>query len=124
VGFDAVSFQMFDGSNIEQVEVVGDWLTDTMTMILPTKERETQCPVEFLAVNSLDPALPQFFDGFIGLAPIYNDPSSKDTNFMYQLKQQGLIDHLVFSVYLKPNSEETSFIKFGSMDADAIVPGG
>jgi hypothetical protein len=39
------------------------------------------------------------YNGYLGLAP-YTGYLGKKYNFMYQLKEQGLIDHIVFSIYV------------------------
>tara|TARA_B110000305_G_C18820265_1_gene351012 strand:+ start:79 stop:288 length:210 start_codon:yes stop_codon:yes gene_type:complete len=43
-----------------------------------------------------------------------------EKNFMWQLKDQGIIDHMVFSFYI---DGDDSFVKFGSYDPLGVKPG-
>jgi hypothetical protein len=59
------------------------------------------------------------YSGFIGFEPYTKDESRKQENFMWQLRDKGLIEHLTVAFYLTPNdyqNEIKSVIKFGSMD--------
>lgn len=60
-------------------------------------------------------------DGFMGLAPYTSLPDQKERNFMYQLKQNGYIDHIVFSAYLSMGYGNTTHIKFGAFDEEGLV---
>jgi len=46
-------------------------------------------------------------------------------NFVWQLKNKGLIDHMVVAVYAEVDIDATdaSIIKFGSWDQYACMPG-
>jgi len=59
-------------------------------------------------------------DGFIGLAPYFANTLGPERNFMYQLKNNGHIDNMIFSVYLKMKEGKTTHIKFGGYDAEGI----
>jgi len=56
---------------------------------------------KFLAVNNEAPALNQIWDGIVGIAPYSSKLEYKEQNFMYGLKNSGLIDHNVASFYIK-----------------------
>jgi hypothetical protein len=43
-----------------------------------------------------------------------------EKNFIWQLKNQGKIDHMVVSFY---TDQDSSFVKFGSWDPLGIKPG-
>lgn len=80
-------------------------------------------------IESYEPYTSQF-DGLLGLRP-YTERTKEwwDYNFMYQLKQKGLIDHMVFSVFAevadsKNKNAESSSIKFGSWDQEACLDTG
>ena len=70
--------------------------------------------------------------GYLGLLPYSgitdgnNQPttveSEKETNFMYKLKADGKIDHLVFSLFVDGINGNYSSIKFGSYDKSGIAP--
>lgn len=66
------------------------------------------------------------YSGYIGIAPWTANEKEKEYNFMWQLKQAGLIDHLTMSFYIhledSPNKYASS-IKFGSFDVDSISSG-
>jgi len=67
------------------------------------------------------------YSGYIGIAPWTANPDEKEKNFMWQLKQAGLIDHMTVSFFVHlddamyPNSPST--IKFGSWDPINIKNG-
>ena len=61
------------------------------------------------------------YAGFLGLAPIQSDPSNREKNFMFQLKDAGFIDYLSFSLYTKNSNHAHSTIKFGGYDYQGIA---
>ena len=77
---------------------------------------------QFLAVDNVDMDV-KFDDhqGSIGLAPYSADLDDIEANFLWQLKNQGIIDHMVASFYL---DDDESFIKFGSYDPLGLKPSG
>lgn len=60
------------------------------------------------------------FSGYLGIAPWTADPDNKERNFLWQLRNQGMVDHMTISFFVHlddnkyPNSGST--IKFGSWD--------
>lgn len=62
------------------------------------------------------------YSGFIGYAPFKE--SSKEKNFMWQLKNKGLIDHMTVSFYMEDDDKDTenakSIIKFGGIDKEGL----
>jgi len=42
---------------------------------------------------------------------------------MFQLKEQGKIDHLIAGIFMTDNNGNSSNIKFGGWDQSAIAPG-
>ena len=77
---------------------------------------------EFLAVDDVSEEI-KFDDhsGLIGLAPYSADLENMESNFLWQLKNQGVIDHMVTSFYI---DDDESFIKFGSYDPLGLKPNG
>jgi hypothetical protein len=75
-----------------------------------------------LAIKTMDPSFNQYWDGMIGLAP-WNTllGGDKTRNFMTGLKENGIIDHMVVSIYIREHSGNSSHIKFGSYDPHAHV---
>ena len=63
------------------------------------------------------------YDGYLGLAPIYNTQAPQKSNFLLQLKEQGKIDHLIVGIYMTNNAGNSSNIKFGGWDQSAITWG-
>ena len=63
------------------------------------------------------------FSGYIGIAPWSSEDPNGQDNFLYQLKNQGLIDHMTVSFYVSDkNRADKSTIKFGSYDEIALHP--
>jgi hypothetical protein len=62
-------------------------------------------------------------DGFLGLAPYNKATAETDRSFLYQLKKNKYIDHIIFSVYLKMEYGNTTHIKFGGYDDEGIIGG-
>ena len=87
--------------------------------------------MEFLAVSQIIDAVQgtdyDFYDieagGLLGLAPYYLYPLYKERNFLWNLKQLGVIDHMTFSIYLRPEAGNSSCIKFGSFDTEGLTEG-
>jgi len=70
--------------------------------------------------NSKYPSFETGYSGFLGIQPFTKDDSRKEENFMWQLREMKLIDHLTVSFYIvnddKNFDKVHSIIKFGSMD--------
>lgn len=62
-------------------------------------------------------------DGFVGLAPYVKETAVIDRSFLYQLKENKYIDHIIFAVYLKMEYGNTTHIKFGGYDQEGIIGG-
>jgi hypothetical protein len=60
--------------------------------------------------------------GVLGLAPPL-DQDGESRHFLYQLKEKGVIEHLVFSIFVESYVNGTSDIKFGSYDTERIEEG-
>lgn len=64
------------------------------------------------------------YSGFIGIQPYTFDETRKEENFMWQLKNQGLIDHLTVAFYSVSDDKDTenskSIIRFGGMDKEGL----
>lgn len=63
------------------------------------------------------------FNGFIGIAPYAQDYNHRHENFLWQLKQDKKIDHMVVSFYVNMKSGNSSLIKFGSYDKIGLNTG-
>lgn len=62
-------------------------------------------------------------DGTLGLAPYTAALDQKDENFLLQLKQNGYIDQLVFSIYMKMSDKTESHLKLGGYDEEGCADG-
>lgn len=60
--------------------------------------------------------------GILGLAPP-QDEASKNRHFLFQLQEKGVIEHLVFAIFMESDENGRSDIKFGSYDTDRIESG-
>lgn len=60
------------------------------------------------------------FTGHLGIKPYTANTAKKESNFMWRLKDAGLIEHMTVSFFVKNQDKEKndikSSIKFGSMD--------
>ena len=70
-----------------------------------------------MAINDANPSYSSHFSGFIGLQPNI-DPSE---NFLTQIKNQGLIENEVFSIFVDTSNGNFSSIKFGSYDLHGLA---
>ena len=78
----------------------------------------------FLGVDgSMNQKFAAKVDGFVGLAPYTKETAVIDRSFLYQLKENKYIDHIIFSVYLKMEFGNTTHIKFGGYDEEGIIGG-
>lgn len=79
------------------------------------KHRETtSIKMKFYSVSSADYFYSSSTSGLIGIKPY--TAGNKETNFMYQLKQQGLIKFSTVSFYLNDQQGNNSYVKFGGYD--------
>lgn len=111
-------------ANLKPVTITGNEIEDTISMTFGD-ELETSFRAIFVGIeSSLNEKLTKKTDGFLGLAPYTASKEFlKDRNFMYQLKKNGYIDHIVFSVYMSMKEGDTkqySHVKFGGWDKEGI----
>ena len=74
----------------------------------------------FMGISDSSNPWYSIYDGFIGLAP-YNMDMFKEFSFLYQLKKNGQIDHLSFSIYTREAASGVSVIKFGGYDEEGLA---
>lgn len=66
------------------------------------------------------------YSGYVGLQPYFADEPNKESNFLYQLKKQGLIDSMTVAFYVTlrdQGGKRESMIKFGSYDQFGLKDG-
>ena len=63
------------------------------------------------------------YQGFMGLSPMTDENDGQSNNFLKQLKDSEVIDHMTFSLYLRNTSGDHSSIKFGGYDKTAMPEG-
>ena len=56
--------------------------------------------------------------GYIGLAPY-----EEKYNFMWQLREAGQIEHIVFALFMDLEQGHNTHLKLGSYDADTLIKG-
>jgi hypothetical protein len=65
------------------------------------------------------------YSGYMGIAPWTADPDRKERNFLWQLKQAGMIDHMTVSFFVHLDDSRfplsPSSVKFGSWDPNSIA---
>lgn len=72
-------------------------------------------------ITDANPKLDYYWDGNFGFGPYSADTATeKYTNFMYILKEKNYIDHNIISLNLYNEFGNSSSIKFGSYDSNAI----
>ena len=67
---------------------------------LPTLKTD----LKFMSVTQANNAFSTEYDGFVGIAPYSDESHIKQYNFMYQMKQNGHIDHLVASLFISKHN--------------------
>ena len=74
--------------------------------------------MDFIAITAASKPWESPLSGFIGVGPYTMTPdvNKQKTNFMLQLKTQGLIENNIISFYVRANNDTLSHIKFGSWD--------
>mmetsp|Transcript_18776 Transcript_18776/g.28900 ORF Transcript_18776/g.28900 Transcript_18776/m.28900 type:complete len:125 (+) Transcript_18776:419-793(+) len=83
---------------------------------------ETKVDSPIFKIKSIFPNVRSVHDGYLGLAPWRRD-ADKSTNFLYNLKQNGYIDHQTVAFYTSLERGNSSIIKFGGWDPDAVAEG-
>ena len=63
------------------------------------------------------------YNGYIGIAPYSYNLDNRHQNFLWQLKKDKKIDHMIVSFYVKMEAGNSSIIKFGSYDKLALKEG-
>ena len=62
------------------------------------------------------------YNGFLGIAPYdHGEAARREMSFLYQLKKNKMIDHIIISFYVRPGEGKNSQIKFGSYDKSAFT---
>jgi hypothetical protein len=66
------------------------------------------------------------YSGYLGIAPWTADPDRKEQNFLWQLKDQKLINHMTMSFFVHlddaSHPDSPSTIKFGGWDPLNVDP--
>ena len=86
-------------------------------------DRQTKFQNQILAIQESSQKFTSMYNGYIGIAPYAQNYNNRHQNFLWQLKQDKKIDHMVVSFYVKMESGNSSIIKFGSYDKLALQPG-
>ena len=121
------------GHKIDQVTFNGKLSTEKFKLALTQYRREVEFPKmwfnEITGFTSSNPQMRSFYSdysGYVGIAPWTADPDNKQSNFMWQLKDQGVITNQMISIYFQDKASEKSLpasVKFGSYDPQIIKNG-
>lgn len=101
----------------------GSAYEDKFNITLKNYQRQCLFDLKFQDITSTTSQFTSEFDGYLGLGPYSENPAMKSYNFMWQLKNLGLIEHLVFSIYISTTAGRNSYIKFGDYDDGSIKSG-
>ena len=114
--------------DLQTVGFKGYACDDVFYLPLKTKDRLTKFEGKFLSISDIQHTKHTSFEtgysGFVGFQPYTFDEKRKEENFMWQLKNQGLIDHLTVSFFIVNTgimSTSSSTVKFGSMDKAGLA---
>ena len=113
---------IFNGQKLGFTKFTGKMLKDTVRIQYDeTLSQETR--TIFLAVEDSTSYISSSYSGYVGLAPYSADLTTKSFNFLYQLKQNGYIDYMSFSLYTREdqNGASSSTIKFGGYDEKGLA---
>ena len=119
-------------NSLKTVGFYGTQASDVLYTQFQDFYRETTFKSSLIAISKSTTPFTSHMSGYLGLLPYSgitdgnNQPttveSEKETNFMYKLKADGKIDHLVFSLFVDGINGNYSSIKFGSYDKSGIAP--
>lgn len=120
---DFTDINMYDNQKLTNVRYSGSWIKqDNMIMYFQQTERYLNLSLTMLAVDKSIPAFSADWDGFLGVAPV-RSAADRSKTLMQQLKDQGKIDHMIMSLYVREHSGNYSSVKFGSYDKKGIADG-
>lgn len=119
---------LFDWTvGLKEVKVTGNFVNSdkfAMTFVSDEEHWLTVNQSEMLAVYDIEPSFNQSWDGLLGLGPLANlDANDRKKSFLWRLKEDGRIDNLIVSVYLRERASNFSSVKFGSWDPSATENG-
>lgn len=101
----------------------GDLVNDDVKFVF-NDGQHIEFKTNFMLINRPSQPFTSKYDGFIGLAPWTNDDGliDKENSFLWQLKKNGVIDHLSFSVYTREAARDNvSVVKFGGYDKQGLA---
>ena len=127
LGDEEISFpaNVYNKQKVGTVDIKGRFAkNEAFDIYFQKYGRKTTIKTNAMIVESVNPGnYPNFWNGFIGLAPYTRNLDHKDLNFMWQLKNHSMIDHNIVSFYMKEESGNVSSIKFGSYDEESVADG-
>jgi len=118
-----------DDRDLQTVGFKGFICKDQFNFELKEHKRMTKYDGNFLSISDVQyskyPSFETGYSGFVGFEPYTKDESRKGENFMWQLQQKGLIEHLTVAFYLENGDTDPtkamSVIKFGAMDKQGLL---
>lgn len=112
--------RFFDKLQLTEPRLTVNKAKESFDLLFHEFHRFANFEAQYFSIIGADRRFISIYNGYIGFAPYSDTDSVKQRSFLYQLKQQGMIDHCIVSFYVKPESGNTSQIKFGSWDKSAF----
>ena len=97
--------------------------TDSMEFRYKRYDRKTNVNTTYLGVTRASKKFSSTATGFVGIQPWTVNSADKEKSFLYQLYNQGMIDHAVVSLYVREEGGNSSVVKFGSYDKQGLMKG-
>ena len=113
---------IFNGQSLIYTKFTGKIVKDTVRIQYDEiYSQETR--TIFLAIEDTTKFISSDYSGYVGLGPYSADSDNKSFNFLYQLKKNGYIDYMAFSLYTREdiNGTKSSTIKFGGYDEKGLA---
>lgn len=108
--------EVYDFTELKHVKFRGEEINTRFTSVLDRWGRSFSFNSNALAIKEADNMFRNDLSGYIGVAPYATlTLPDRERNFMYQLKKNGYIDHLVVAFYTT-GERQTSLVKFGNYD--------
>jgi hypothetical protein len=112
--------EVFDETNLVFVEFQGNDITEEFYSEIESFDAAIHLTSPAMAITKTSNEFRTKLSGYIGIAPYFSMPESEwEDNFMYSLKQNGYIDHMI-TTFIASSVPHQSIIKFGQYETEAI----
>ena len=114
---------LYNGRELLPIIFSGAQYKDNLKLQYVQFDRQTKFKSQILAIKESSQKFTSMYNGYIGIAPYAQNYNNRHENYLWQLKQDKKIDHMIVSFYVKMESGNSSIIKFGSYDKIALKEG-